>query len=467
MKQSVHLGLNQQLRMTPQLQQAIRLLQLSSLDLKQEIQECIYSNPLLEIDEAEADRAEAEAEAENPSDLAAETELNLEHAEYEYSALEAISKNPYQGAEFSERDDAAQQSLQDYLHWQLDLSSLSDIDRDIGAVIIDAIDPSGALVASIDEIIEAVGQGVDSDDVMHVLHRVQRFDPPGIGFRDLRECLLVQLELLPATGAVETAVELVQEYLEVLTKKGPEAIVRSSGRTLGEINEAWLLIRSLNPKPGYEYSPDSSDFIIPDLIVIKRDGSWQIMLNPMATTPVRLNQTYVDLVKGAGDATKEYLRSHLQEAKWLLRSLESRNETLLRVGNAILQHQSEFFEVGEEAMKPMVLRDLAEQLELHESTISRATSHKYLASPRGVIELKYFFSSQLATDSGGERSSTAIRALIHKFVKAESPAKPLSDSALEKLLRQEGIVVARRTIAKYREMLNIAPSNERKRRLEG
>jgi RNA polymerase sigma-54 factor len=297
---------------------------------------------------------------------------------------------------------------------------------------------------------------------------VQRFDPPGVGARDLKECLLVQLSVLPETGAVETAIDLVERHLEALTKLSLEGIAKRIKRPIEEIEEAYLVIKSLNPKPGYRFSSEKSDYIVPDLSLIKKEGIWRVILNSTSIPKLRLNEQYADMVKATDqEQTKEYLKTNLQEAKWFLRSLESRNDTLLRVGQAIVEYQRDFFDEGEEAMKPLILKDLAEKLDLHESTISRATSQKYMASPRGVFELKYFFSSQLATASGGECSSTAIRALIGKFVKAENPSKPLSDSALTSLLENEGVVVARRTIAKYREMLGIPPSSQRKRLING
>lgn len=461
MKQSLHFGLSQNLRMTPQLQQAIRLLQLSSLDLQQEIQEALYTNPLIELEE----RSEHSEESDAESGADGTTEKVARSDEFDYSAMESMSRNPFSGSEYIERDDAAEESLQDYLNWQLNLAPMSTLDRLIGETIIDSIGPSGELATSIEEIAESIpaDDPVEIEDVLCVLHCIQRFDPPGVGFRNLRECLLIQLSLLPETGAVDTAIDLVERHLDALSKLGLEGLARKLKRPIEELDEAYQLIKSLNPRPGYEYSADAADYIVPDLTIFKRSGQWQVALNHYAVPKIKLNETYASMVKEADEQqTKDYLRTHMQEAKWLLRSLESRNDTLLRVGQAIVEHQIEFFEQGEQAMKPLILRDLAEKLELHESTISRATSQKYLASPRGVFELKYFFSSQLATAAGGECSSTAIRALIGNLVKSENPGKPLSDSSLTKLLEKEGIVVARRTIAKYREMLGIPPSSQRK-----
>jgi RNA polymerase sigma-54 factor len=469
MKQSLQIGLSQQLRMTPQLQQAIRLLQLSSIDLQQEIQESLYSNPLLEIDES----AETPEKADDVGDIDAEqprVETEQKNDDLEYSARDGMQQSQYSGADFTEREDAAEETLRDHLCWQLNLTPMSPLDRDIAMAIIDAVDSTGLLSIGIDDLIQSVHseEELEEEDILSVLHRIQRFDPPGVAARDLKECLLVQLSLLPETGAVETAINLVERHLEALTKLSLEGIAKRIKRPVEEIEEAYLVIKSLNPKPGYSFSSEKSDYIVPDLTLIKKDGIWRVILNTSSVPKLRLNEQYADMVKDTDQQqTREYLKTNLQEAKWFLRSLESRNDTLLRVGQAIVEYQMNFFDEGEEAMRPLILKDLAEKLDLHESTISRATSQKYMASPRGVFELKYFFSSQLATASGGECSSTAIRALISKFIKAENPSKPLSDSALTKLLENEGVVVARRTIAKYREMLGIPPSSQRKRLING
>jgi|TARA_B110000483_G_scaffold226488_1_gene287274 RNA polymerase sigma-54 factor len=462
MKQSLRIGLGQQLRMTPQLQQAIRLLQLSSIDLQQEIQECLYSNPLLEVDEnPEIPDETGDIDAESPK-----VQVEQKAEDFEYSSREGVTSSQSSVNDFPVRDDAAEESLKDHLCWQLNLATMSPLDREIGLTIIDAVDNSGLLSSNIEDLMQSVtgGEELKEDDVLSVLYRIQRFDPPGIAARNLKECLLLQLSLLPETGAVETAVDLVERHLEALTKLGLEGIAKRIRRPAEEIEEAYQVIKSLNPKPGYSFSSENSDYIVPDLSLVKKEGIWTVILNNNSMPKLRLNEQYANMVKETDQPqTRDYLRSNLQEAKWFLRSIESRNDTLLRVGQAIVEYQMEFFEEGEQFMKPLILKDIAEKLELHESTISRATSQKYMASPRGVFELKYFFSSQLATSSGGECSSTAIRALISKLVKAENPKKPFSDNALAAQLAEEGIVVARRTIAKYREMLSIPPSSQRKR----
>ncbi len=464
MKQSLRLGLSLQLRMTPQLQQAIRLLQLSSLELEQEIQETLYNNPLLEVDE----QAEIEL-PEQPEPNAAESDADDEPDEIrepEFMSLRDASSHQGDYDDNADIEDTHSQSLQEYLLWQLNLTSLTPLDYRIGEIIIDAIDASGFLSVELSDILAALpDQDVAEEDVVAVLHRIQRFDPPGVAARSLNECLLVQLDLLDRSDpAVEVARAILERYLDLLPKTDVQSLAKRMRRAADEVEAGMGLLRSLNPKPGYNWGSESADYIVPDLILVKLHGRWQVSLNSLIQTRLRVNPEYASMARQAEEpGTKEYLRTHLQEARWFIRSLESRNDTLLRVGRAIVDHQSDFFEQGAEAMRPLILRDLAEKLELHESTISRATSHKYLMSPRGMFELKYFFSSQLSTTTGGEASSTAIRALISRLIKAENPRKPLSDSQLTSMIEEHGIQVARRTIAKYRELEGIPPSSERKR----
>ncbi len=465
MKQSLHLGLGQQLRMTPQLQQAIRLLQLSSLELEQEIRETLYNNPLLEMDE----QSETES-LEQPEPEAAEVEFDntneADDREIDYLNFRDTRQNKGPEDDRPEFEDTQPQSLQEYLLWQLNLTPSTSIDRQIGEVIIDAVDPSGTLNAEIREIHDAFEDDeVTEEEVLAVLHRIQRFDPPGVACRSLEECLAVQLSLLPQDDSTEIAQLIVGRYLEFLPKLGTANLAKRMRRTPEEVELAVSLLKSLNPKPGYNWSSETPEYIIPDIVVSRSHGQWKVSLNPQLQSRLRVNEDYASMVKQKTSeaSTRDYLRTHLQEARWFIRSLESRNDTLLRVASAIVEYQSGFFDQGPEAMRPLILRDLAEKLELHESTISRATSHKYMMSPRGLFELKYFFSSQLSTTTGGETSSTAIRALISRLIKDENPAKPLSDSRLTKLIEDQGIKVARRTIAKYRELEGIPPSSERRR----
>ena len=329
MKQSLHIGLGQQLRMTPQLQQAIRLLQLSSIDLHQEIQESLYTNPLLEIEENSTKTDEV-----GDIDVSSsKVEVEQKPEEFDYSARDGLGRNQYSGSDLPDREDAAEESLRDHLYWQLNLTPMSPLDQQIGMAIIDAIDTSGMLTASLEDIQQSVNseEELEEEDILSTLHRIQKFDPPGIAARDLKECLLIQLGLLPETGAVETAIDLVERHLEALTKLGLEGVSKRIRRPVEEIEEAYQLIRSLNPKPGYSYSSESSDYIVPDLSLIKKDGVWRVILNNHSTPKLRLNEQYADMVKDTDQQqTKDYLKSHLQEAKWFLRSLESRNDTLMR-----------------------------------------------------------------------------------------------------------------------------------------
>lgn len=465
MKQSLHLGLGQQLRMTPQLQQAIRLLQLSTLELEQEIQETLYNNPILEIDEHSEVEAPEQAEPNAAESSAPEQQEEIREVEF-HNMREGRDHSP----DFDDRfdvEDTQSQTLQEYLLWQLNLTALSPTDKRIGEIIIDAVEPSGFLCIDVDDIKLALDQSddIDEEDILAVLHRIQRFDPLGVASRTLNECLSVQLDMLPAdTEGVATARNILDRYLEMLPKTDMSGLAKRMRRSVEEIESGLAVLKSLNPKPGYSWTAETPDYIIPDLVMTRIQGEWVVSLNSANQTRLRINPDYVSMAKDSDEpTTKEYLRSHLQEARWFIRSLESRNDTLLRVARAIIEYQSDFFDQGAEAMRPLILRDLAEKLELHESTISRATSNKYLMSPRGMFELKYFFSSQLSTTAGGEASSTAIRALIARLIKDENPSKPLSDNQLTRKIEEQGIKVARRTIAKYREMEGIPPSSERRR----
>lgn len=465
MKQSLHLGLGQQLRMTPQLQQAIRLLQLSTLELEQEIQETLYSNPILEIDE------QSEVEAPEQSEPnAAESSAPEQQEEVRDVEFHSLRDNRDHSPDFDERfdlEDTQAQTLQEYLLWQLNLTALSQIDKRIGEIIIDAVDQSGFLSIDVAEIKSALdsSEEIDEDDILAVLHRIQRFDPLGVAARTLNECLSVQLDMLPPdTDGVAVARTILDRYLEMLPKIDLSGLAKRMRKNTDEVESGLAVLRSLNPKPGYNWSSEAPDYIVPDLVMTRIQGGWVVSLNSSNQTRLRINPEYVSMAKDSDEPkTKEYLRSHLQEARWFIRSLESRNDTLLRVARAIIEYQKDFFDQGPEAMRPLILRDLAEKLELHESTISRATSNKYLMSPRGMFELKYFFSSQLSTTAGGEASSTAIRALISRLIKDENPMKPLSDNQLTRQIEEQGIKVARRTIAKYRELEGIPPSSERRR----
>jgi len=502
MKQSLQLKLGQQLTMTPQLQQAIKLLQLSTLDLQQEIQSALDSNPMLEVGEdgedgesplpvAELSTLGATAPADSgpgssgddsgetielggewensiPDDLPVDTRWDDVYQTSSASGSGNNSSGEDSDFDFDARNSAAE-SLQDHLIWQLNLTRLSETDRLIATSIIDAIDNNGRLTQSPEELLEGMPEaaGIELDEVMAVLHRIQQFDPPGVAGRDLRECLLIQLnQLSPDTPWLRESKIVVDRHIQLLGSRDYVQLQRRARLKENELREVLRLIQTLTPNPGEMIAGGTAEYVVPDVFVRKLSGRWTVELNPEIAPRLRINADYAALVRRADSSSDNtYLRDNLQEARWFLKSLQSRNETLLKVATKIVEHQRGFFEYGEEAMKPLVLHDIAEAVGMHESTISRVTTQKYMHTPRGIFELKYFFSSHVATESGGECSSTAIRALIKKLIAAENPRKPLSDSKITELLADQGIVVARRTIAKYREALIIPPSNERKRLL--
>ncbi|VAW72586.1 RNA polymerase sigma-54 factor RpoN, partial [hydrothermal vent metagenome] len=361
------------------------------------------------------------------------------------------------------------ESLQEHLSWQLDLTPFSDEDHVIAGAIIDAINDDGYLSLSLEELLDSLGlepeQEIGLEEIQAVLHRIQHFDPVGVGARDPAECLIIQLSAL----GIETpwrshALLLMREHVNLLGNRDYNQIMRRMKLAETELQEVLKLVQSLSPRPGSQITSSKPQYVVPDVFVFKKKGKWQVDLNNDATPKIRINSQYAGLVKRADNSDDNtYLRNHLQEARWFLKSLQSRHETLIKVARCIVSRQRNFFEYGDEAMKPLVLRDIADTVEMHESTISRVTTQKYMHTPRGIFEFKYFFSSHVGTDDGGECSATAIRAIIKKLVAAETPTKPLSDSKIAGLLAGQGIKVARRTIAKYREALAIPPSNERKR----
>lgn len=476
--------------MTPQLQQAIRLLQLSSLELQQEIQAALDANPLLEegldddFDEAPSQSDEPAEEHEaasqddfdepqsepDTSDVMEERKLDEDlPMDASWDEVYSASTGASSGA-VSVDDDSLYQGetvddIQQHLLWQMRLTPFSDTDQAVAVAIIDAIDPDGYLRQSCEEILESLAiEDLELDEVQAVLKRIQHFDPIGVAARDLKECLLIQLaQFAVQTPWLTEARILITEHIDLLGNRDYRTLMRVTKLKEDELREALRLIQGLNPRPGSVVSSEEPQYVIPDLSVSKKSGRWVVELNPDAMPRVKINQQYAAMSRHARNPSdSQFIRSHLQEAKWFLKSLESRNETLLKVARCIVQFQQGFFEYGEEYMKPMVLNDIAEAVDMHESTISRVTTQKYLHTPRGIFELKYFFSSHVATDDGGECSSTAIRAFIKKLVAEESTVKPLSDSKMVELLAEQGIQVARRTIAKYREALNIPPSNQRK-----
>ena len=485
MKPSIQLRLGQHLTMTPQLQQAIRLLQLSTLDLKQEIQEALESNLMLEVEEDETGELQEKSKSAGEQDSAAPLNGARNEREIDVETEVIPSELPVdsswddefdipvvrQSSQLSEDYDAlAQQSqqpsLRDYLMWQLNLTPFSDQDRGIATAIIDGIDSSGYLTPELDEIIADMDhESIGMEEVIAVLHRVQRFDPPGVAARNPQECLLLQLEQLPRDTLLRTeAIKLLDKHFDLLTSNNETRIRRILKISGDQVQELMQLIRSLDPHPGESISPSETSYVEPDVFVRKLDDRWVVTLNPGTSPKLRVNADYASLVRRAdSSADNTTLKDHLQEARWFIKSLQSRNETLLKVASTIVELQQGFFEHGDEAMKPLVLRTIAEALDMHESTISRVTSQKYMHTPRGTLEFKYFFSSHVSTSNGGDASATAIRALIKKLIAAEEAAKPLSDNKIATLLSDQGINVARRTVAKYREAMSIPPSNERKR----
>ncbi|WP_038910030.1 RNA polymerase factor sigma-54 [Dickeya dadantii] len=474
MKQGLQLRLSQQLAMTPQLQQAIRLLQLSTLELQQEIQLALEGNPLLEQadihDEVETqESSDSETldtrEALEQKDMPDELPLDAAWDEIYTAGTPSGTSTDYRDEELPVYQGETTQTLQDYLMWQVELTPFSDTDSAIATSIVDAVDNTGYLTVSLDDIRDSIGNDdVTLEEVEAVLKRVQRFDPVGVAARDLRECLLVQLSQFDnGIPRLAEARLIVSEYLDLLANHDFRTLIRTSRLKEEVLKEALALIQSLDPRPGQSINTGESEYVIPDVLVRKIQGHWAVELNTDSVPRLQINQQYAALGSSArNDSDGQFIRSHLQEARWLIKSLESRNDTLLKVTRCIVEQQQAFFEHGEEFMKPMVLADIAQAVDMHESTISRVTTQKFLHSPRGIFELKYFFSSHVNTDNGGEASSTAIRALVRKLIAAENPAKPLSDSKLTSLLSEQGIIVARRTVAKYRESLSIPPSNQRK-----
>ncbi|MBU29520.1 MAG: RNA polymerase factor sigma-54 [Gammaproteobacteria bacterium] len=472
MKQALQLKVGQSLTMTPQLQQAIKLLQMSSLDLQQEITRALEENPLLEredeIEQVSESGENGIPEQEIPVDsieVAIETDWSdTNHFDLNRPMTRTASDDEYNSFENRTSENT---TLSDHLLWQLNLMPLTDRDMLIARVLVDSINSDGFLDADLEEIIEALAEELDDleyDEVECVLHQIQRLDPVGIGARGIAESLTIQLEALGLLGGdVSAALDLVQNHLALLTKKDRAGLRRALNCNDKKLDSALELIRSLDPKPGSNICSSDPEYVTPDLIVRRTADGWVVELNPDALPRVGINQTYQNFIKsGHKSETNDYLKGQLQEARWFVKSLKSRAETLLKVGACIVEEQTEFFDKGPVAMKPMVLADIADTVDMHESTISRVTTQKYMHTPRGTLELKYFFSSHVGTDSGGEASSTAIKEYLKELISQENPKKPLSDNKLSQMLSERGFKVARRTIAKYREMLGISGSSERK-----
>ena len=504
MKPSLQVRLSQHLALTPQLQQSIRLLQLSTLELHQEVEQMLAQNPLLEPEEdfsvatpelselkaaasaGEDSGADGEvgggSEADSTPEIKAEDFGTTEREDWENGTerddfdgiRELPSNSPGSGNggdEDGERSDheSAEISLQEHLCLQLAGMGLSEADRTALRVLIESLNEDGYLEDSIEEIAQALG-GEDPEDQEELLDHLrialkwlQHMDPPGVGARDLSECLVLQLRALSRSAGQVIGILVCKSHLELLAKRDMKRLMALTGADEGLLREAQALIVTLEPKPGRRFARGQAQAVVPDVIVRKVGRELRVMLNPEVAPKLRINELYANALRATrGGISNSALGGQLQEARWFIKNIQQRFDTILRVSQAIVERQKGFFTHGELAMKPLVLREIADELGLHESTISRVTTAKYMATTFGTFELKYFFGSGLNTEAGGNASSTAVRALIKQFVAAEDIAKPLSDSALSSMLEEQGIQVARRTVAKYREALKIAPANLRK-----
>jgi len=477
MKPSLQIRQTQSLTLTPQLRQAIRLLQLSSVELETEISEAIEANPLLEVvDEfaSDSDEATFEATGETTSDKkdSSENESDAEVAvlenteEFDWSYDEPRTSNGKSEEFESEFGIAVPVGLCEHLLWQLRLSHLSARDVAIGEVIIEAINNDGYLLEPLESIQETLLPEVHADlqEISTVLQLIHHFDPVGVGARNLSHCLSIQLQVLSQdTPGLCLAKKIALEHLETLAKSGSEKLAVQLKVSPAEMQESLALLKSLYPKPGLQISSDAPDYIAPDCIATKHKGVWQVSHARGSQPRIGINRHYESLIGKASRSDDAYLRGQLQEARWLIKSLDSRADTLLRVARSIIRQQSGFLEHGAQAMRPLTLREVAEELGLHESTISRATTRKFLRTPRGTFEFRYFFSSGISNSDGGGTSATAIQSMIRRLIDAENPRSPLSDARLAELLKAEGVPVARRTVAKYREAIHIGSSSERQR----
>jgi len=487
LKPSLQLRIGQQLTMTPQLQQAIRLLQLPILELNAQLQEILDSNVMLELEEpAEREPEIAGADAEFSAEPEAGSEVQSEGAgEFDYdpdesgvlrdelpdSALWNEVSGPSRGDPWndderqSEIADQTGGTLREHLLWQLGMEHFTPREVIVGEALIDYINDDGYLTETLENILAMLpaAAGYAMPEVEQTLGKIQALDPVGVAARDLGECIRIQLaQLDEQVPGRELALLIAQSHLDLVAEQEYAMLRRKLGVSDDELEAALALVRSCHPRPGSAIQSSAAEYVVPDVFVRKHDGRWVVEVNRALAPRLRVNQAYAQMLRGNGEHS--VLRTQLQEARWLVRSLEIRNDTLLKVANCIVRRQAEFFEHGEERMKPMILKDVAEAVEMHESTISRVTSGKYMHTPRGVFELRYFFSSQVTGEDGTEQSSTAIRARIRKLIGQENPLQPLSDSRIAELLQTEGTNVARRTVAKYREAMKIPPSSERKRR---
>ncbi len=446
--------------MTPQLQQAIRLLQLPILDLNAQIQDALEENIMLEMEDLpDVPQTSAETTAEIATMRAEDS--------WQTNASSRIQDGGWngEGRPITEFADESGQTLREHLLWQLQMEDFTPRQAIIGEAIIDSINDDGYLSADLDEIAASIDKQaeISAEEIEETLTKVQCLDPVGVSARTISECIILQLRHLDtATPGLQLAIDMAASYLDLVGSRDYGELRRSLRASEEDLHEALALVKGCHPKPGLAVSPAAAQYVIPDVFVRKVDGRWQIEISQTGIPRLSVNQQYARLLRGSGDHA--VLRTQLQEARWLIRSLEIRNETLMKVATCIVFRQTDFLEQGDEAMKPMVLRDVAEEIGMHESTISRVTTNKYMHTPRGIFEFKYFFSSHLSSAGGEDQSSTSVRAKIRKLVGGENPAKPLSDSKIASLLAEQGISVARRTIAKYRESMNIESSSERRKR---
>ena len=466
---SLQLRLTQKLALSPQLQQAIRLLQLNRIELREYIQDALDSNPILE--RSEGDEGEESSESEqSETGAAAEKTETTEQQDWEVDNLgneqwmEGSSFDSYSGE--SQIADTSSDSLREHLLWQINLAHFSDEDAAIAQAIVYDLDEDGYLHDDLETVRASLAPEllVEEDEVLAVLHRVQRLEPVGVATRNAAECIRVQLSALPSdTRARDLALRISKNYLEQVARHDIDELRKRTGANDEAVAAALDLIQSLEPRPGARYDNRRDEYLVPDVYATRIDDQWRVTLNPENEPGLKLNNYYIDLLRKSGGKDADYLRGRLQEARWLMSSLELRNQTLIRVSQSIVEFQEDFLEQGEMAMKPLVLKEISEAIGVHESTVSRATTRKYMLTPRGLFELKYFFSSHVQTDRGGTISATAVKARLHMLLEKEPTGSPLSDQDLSELLRQTGIIVARRTVAKYRESLGIGSSNERRR----
>ncbi len=472
-EQSLQLRLSQKLALSPQLQQAIRLLQLNRIELREYIQEVLETNPILERTEAESsdplDQAgSTESESSASEDSMQDLDLDNEWGE-DFSFDEQWGDLGGGGDSFTgetQIPDQSDGSLREHLLWQINLSHFSPKDAAIAAAIVFGLDDEGFLQDSLEDIRSGLAPEVlvDIDEIRAVLHRVQRMEPVGVASRDTAECIRVQLSALPGdTPGRELAMRIARDYLDLVAQHDLAEIRKQTGAKEDRLVEALQLIQSLDPRPGSRYDNRRDEYLVPDVYATQVDGQWRITLNPENDPGLRLNRYYIELLRKSGGKDREYLKGRMQEARWLMSSLEMRNRTLINVSQCIVDMQQDFLEHGEIGMRPLVLREVAEMVNVHESTVSRATTRKYMLTPRGIFELKYFFSSHVSTSQGQPVSATAVKARLQLLLENEPDSQPLSDQDLATILQDNGIQVARRTVAKYREALGVGSSAERRR----